>query len=165
MGAVLKVIEEPPANVYFMLTTSAESGVPRTIRSRCSRIILSKPGVSELQSYFSLSDPRLVHLADRLPARLSAYIGGASDESMKMAKQFINDGVYEKLLKLDELTSDPVKLNEFIDSLVILIRAILRSGTQPTRSEILLDQLKQLLDASESLKNNHHQSLSSIVWR
>ena len=36
-NALLKILEEPPANTVFILTTDAPSSIPATVRSRCEK--------------------------------------------------------------------------------------------------------------------------------
>lgn len=40
-NALLKALEEPPSNAYFLLTTENEGGLLQTIRSRCQRVRLA----------------------------------------------------------------------------------------------------------------------------
>lgn len=46
--ALLKAIEEPPAHVYYMLCTTNEAKVPKTIQTRCQRIDLKPVGEEDL---------------------------------------------------------------------------------------------------------------------
>ncbi len=42
-NALLKILEEPPAGVFFLITARSAAGVMATIRSRCSAVQLSAP--------------------------------------------------------------------------------------------------------------------------
>ena len=42
-NALLKILEEPPAGVFFLITARSAAGVMATIRSRCSAVHLSAP--------------------------------------------------------------------------------------------------------------------------
>ena len=46
-NALLKILEEPPASVYFILVTRSEQHVLATVRSRCSVFKLPKPSPVE----------------------------------------------------------------------------------------------------------------------
>ena len=50
---LLKVLEEPPQNVYFILTAASESLVLPTIKSRCNKIELSKLSPLQIKEIFS----------------------------------------------------------------------------------------------------------------
>ena len=49
---LLKVLEEPPRNVYFILTSSSETLVLPTIKSRCNKVYLSKIKNEEIEKFF-----------------------------------------------------------------------------------------------------------------
>ena len=42
-NALLKTLEEPPANTYFMLVSHLPGGLPATVISRCQRIVAPRP--------------------------------------------------------------------------------------------------------------------------
>ena len=46
LNAILKILEEPPENTYFLLTTSFLNQIPLTIQSRCFDIKISTPDES-----------------------------------------------------------------------------------------------------------------------
>lgn len=48
-NALLKSLEEPPAETYFLLTSHALGALPKTIVSRCRRVSLSPLASSDLQ--------------------------------------------------------------------------------------------------------------------
>ncbi len=52
-NALLKTIEEPPANVIFVLATTEEHKVPQTIVSRCQRLIFRLVKPSDLVNHLS----------------------------------------------------------------------------------------------------------------
>ncbi len=49
VGSLLKILEEPPANVYFILVSSALSSLPVTIRSRTQTLCFSPLQIESLQ--------------------------------------------------------------------------------------------------------------------
>ncbi len=50
-NALLKTIEEPPANVIFVLATTEEHKVPQTIVSRCQKLIFRLVNPNEMAAY------------------------------------------------------------------------------------------------------------------
>ncbi len=65
---LLKVLEEPPKNVYFLISCSAEDKVLPTIKSRCDKITVEKLDASELEKV--CHNPLAVALAE-------GYVGKA----------------------------------------------------------------------------------------
>ena len=49
---LLKILEEPPRNVYFILTSSSETLVLPTIKSRCNKIQLAKMKKEDVEEIF-----------------------------------------------------------------------------------------------------------------
>jgi DNA polymerase III subunit delta' len=50
-NALLKTLEEPPRNVFFILLTDSPHRISATIRSRCERIKFSKPSIELTQAW------------------------------------------------------------------------------------------------------------------
>lgn len=90
-NALLKTLEEPTTNVVFILATTEEHKVPKTIRSRCQRhnfrliketdIILTLEGILR-QENITYEDKALLHLA-----RLS---NGGLRDAVSLTDQCIN---------------------------------------------------------------------------
>ncbi len=80
---LLKTLEEPENNVYFILTSSNINAVLPTIRSRCNKVELGKLGKGELKAYLVECENRELILA-----LSEGYIGQA-----------------EKLMNMDNLES------------------------------------------------------------
>lgn len=73
-NALLKVVEEPPANVLFIFVTTEPNKIPETISSRCLTFTFKKVGLKSITEVLqrvaiaesiSLSTPFLTALADR----------------------------------------------------------------------------------------------------
>ncbi|RMH60133.1 MAG: DNA polymerase III subunit gamma/tau [Zetaproteobacteria bacterium] len=52
-NALLKTLEEPPANVLFILATTEADRLPVTVRSRCQRFDLRRLSVIEIRDYLA----------------------------------------------------------------------------------------------------------------
>ena len=75
---LLKVLEEPPKNVYFILTSSSENLVLPTIKSRCNKIQLSKIRVDEIEKFFEGNENKEI-----ICAISDGLIGKAEELSQK----------------------------------------------------------------------------------
>ena len=51
IGALLKIMEEPPAHVIFILATTEVHRIPATIQSRCQRFDFRRIGAGEIAAY------------------------------------------------------------------------------------------------------------------
>lgn len=106
-NALLKMLEEPQADVRFLLTTEHPRQLLATIRSRCVPLTLPKAaheeGVSFVQAKLSCSDEQartLLLIAQGCPVRALDF-----KESIS-----IFDDVVDDLLGLAKRTADPVQV-------------------------------------------------------
>tara|TARA_B100001013_G_C24599779_1_gene438313 strand:- start:161 stop:1153 length:993 start_codon:yes stop_codon:yes gene_type:complete len=51
--AILKNLEEPPANNFFLLVSHRYHSLPQTIKSRCSQLSLNQPDNEEIKSWLN----------------------------------------------------------------------------------------------------------------
>ncbi len=81
-NALLKTLEEPPAQVLFILATTESEKLPITVRSRCQRFDLRRLGVQEIADYL-----KHVLTKESVEAELEALltIARAADGSVRDA--------------------------------------------------------------------------------
>jgi len=81
-NALLKTLEEPPAQVLFILATTESEKLPVTVRSRCQRFDLRRLGVQEIADYL-----KHVLIEESIEAELEALltIARAADGSVRDA--------------------------------------------------------------------------------
>ena len=53
LNAILKILEEPPKNTYFLLSTNFLNQIPLTIQSRCFDIRISTPEITQSVEWLS----------------------------------------------------------------------------------------------------------------
>lgn len=70
-NALLKTLEEPPANSYLILTTDAPDQLPDTIRSRCQQCEFSTLPQAELEQYIMEIQPQLDRVTSQQIAALA----------------------------------------------------------------------------------------------
>ncbi|MHC5226589.1 AAA family ATPase [Ignatzschineria sp. LJL83] len=92
-NSLLKVLEEPPADLYFILESSAIEKLPITVRSRCQKSFVKGPdadtAIQFLRSVLSESDQNLSE--DELQLLLEIVHGAPF-----MALSYLNSGYSEK---------------------------------------------------------------------
>lgn len=52
-NALLKILEEPPSHVYFMLTTTKIQNIKPTIISRCFKVVITQPDLQKTQAWLN----------------------------------------------------------------------------------------------------------------
>lgn len=71
-NSLLKILEEPPSSVYFILISDAYRRLLPTIRSRCSQLLMSRPEPSVARAWLKNSQPdaeRLLEVTGGMPLR------------------------------------------------------------------------------------------------
>ncbi len=90
-NAILKLLEEPPKNVYFMLLVENAATLLATVRSRAPVIRMQVFTREELHAYLTENSMRAREMASKAPdefSRIIARSGGSIGEAMRI----INEG-------------------------------------------------------------------------
>jgi DNA polymerase-3 subunit delta' len=78
-NALLKTLEEPPAQTVFILITSRPGALLSTVRSRCQRVRFGAPPADEVEAWLrgrGVADPGwMAALAEGSPGRALAFAG------------------------------------------------------------------------------------------
>ena len=86
-NALLKILEEPPPHVMFIMATTERHKVPATILSRCQQFIFRTISPAEIQAHLrQIVDREGVRIDDRA----LAYIVKASEGSMRDAQSLLD---------------------------------------------------------------------------
>ena len=86
-NSLLKVIEEPPANVYFMLLTSNATSLIPTVRSRVQTLKMQMFSSSEIEKY--LDDNNLYGIASETRKRFAVNF---SEGAIGKARYLLSEG-------------------------------------------------------------------------
>jgi len=162
-NALLKLLEEPVKNVYFILTTHALEGLLPTIRSRVQALniqLLSHAQSKKLLNELELTDTKkhsqALFLADGLPAELTRL--ASSDEYFAEQVKYVEDAraiiqgtPYDRFHTITAYT-DRANALKLITTIGHLIRFSILKQKQLT-SIAVVDVLDQ---ASERINANGH---------
>jgi DNA polymerase-3 subunit delta' len=80
-NALLKVLEEPPPGVLFLLVSAQPARLPATIRSRCALLVLPPPSPDEATRW--LETAGLVN-----PSLALAQVGGAPTAALELGDRY-----------------------------------------------------------------------------
>ena len=149
-NALLKVLEEPPQSVKFILITLSRTILLETIVSRCTVLSLSAPEHSLAEGYLrDTTDYEEALIADavrqtggNIGAAMGLLCGKADSAAKTAAKQFIKllfDGsAYGMLTVLKPLEMNRIGADVFFSELSLLIVAELRrSANNSVRCRVL----------------------------
>ncbi|MBE6727606.1 MAG: hypothetical protein E7562_03045 [Ruminococcaceae bacterium] len=179
-NALLKVLEEPPRGVIFILLTLSRTTLLDTIISRCTVLTLSAPTKSQalevLKQKCSLDTSVLSDALDQtgnnIGAALSLFSQKRKDETAETAKRFLElmlDGrEYEQMKLLIPFEKDRIATDRLFASLKKETAVTLRlSRNNTARSRTLNKFYARLCEYEKLLKTNINLSLlfSALVCK
>ena len=166
-NALLKLLEEPPRNTHFILTSHDPNNLLPTVRSRLQKLVV--PRISSQQTTAMISDKidekvhrQLEFMALGRPAELSRLMTDpeyfdSQSARFSEARVFLQAGNYEKIILINKLSSQRAAL-EFCDSVLAISRSVVSS-----RAEVrVVKQIESLLKARERIAANGNIKLNML---
>ena len=100
LNAILKILEEPPKNTYFLLSTNFLNQIPLTIQSRCFDIRISTPEITQslewLSDYQTKDALKALEITNNLPIKAKHFLDNnlldARDNFVKDVSGIIKEG-------------------------------------------------------------------------
>ena len=135
LNAILKILEEPPKNTYFLLSTNCLNQIPLTIQSRCFDLRISSPHIKQslewLSDYQTKDALKALEITNNLPFKAKHFLDNnlldARDNFVKDVSGIIKEGkdiisISEKWIKdndtlnlklewMSQILSDTIKFH------------------------------------------------------
>lgn len=122
-NALLKIIEEPPVHVIFILCTTEIQKVPLTIISRCERFDFKRISVSDVVKKLSLiARAEKIDIDDAVLDAVARRSGGHLRDAESLLGQIFSLGDKKITLEQAELVIPHYNSNEAVDLLDFLSR-------------------------------------------
>jgi DNA polymerase-3 subunit gamma/tau len=143
-NALLKVIEEPPANVVFILCTTEVHKVPATIISRCQRFDFKRIGVNDaVKKLTYIIQAENIKIAKSILEAIARHAEGHMRDAESLLGQIIAIGGAEITQEEADLVIPRSDLNEVINLIGFLIKKDAAGGIR---------LINQLMDEGVDLK-------------
>lgn len=143
-NALLKVIEEPPANVVFILCTTEVHKVPTTIISRCQRFDFKRIGVNDaVKKLTYIIQAENIKIAKSILEAIARHAEGHMRDAESLLGQIIAIGGAEITQEEADLVIPRSDLNEVINLIGFLIKKDAAGGIR---------LINQLMDEGVDLK-------------
>lgn len=167
-NAMLKTLEEPPADTVFILTIASIADLLPTVVSRLSITHVVTPSADELQAYFAAQGydvPTITTyfmMSGGLPGLMASLLAENDSHSMVasvgQAKHLLTSDTFERLVAIDEIVKNK-QTNDVIQALCQISRsAMYIEATKEQSSSRVLKKWAKILAASESAKQNMRQN-------
>lgn len=129
-NSLLKVLEEPPSSVYFLLVSSNPRRLIPTLRSRCRHLVLGLPSAEVAMLW-------LKQKGAKDPEGVLKFSGGAPLKALEQMEQGGWNGIEQIFSALSRNGSDPVSMAAQWESII--------KGGQGIDTEQLVDALQKWL--------------------
>lgn len=155
-NALLKLVEEPPADSVILLSAVHDHSLLPTIRSRLQTIIVRPLTQQQMSRVFS--DEEIIRIASGLPG-LATSLQTTQDhplvKAIAQAKEILGLSVYDRLLQVNELSRDKDATRALLQGLILVCRAAMRK----TNALRWHRALKATLVADDALAKNANSKL------
>lgn len=163
-NALLKLLEEPPENTYFLLSTDDKSSLLSTVLSRTNIIRLNKLSLENITNYFisqNFEETKIktaVALSGGnigLTRRLLDNEADDFKDIVASTKQILSSNLSEKLLMIESLTKDKIKLKDTLAALErILYAGFSAARVKQANIDIWAKKLRAVEESIKALDNN-----------
>jgi len=174
LNAILKILEEPPENTYFILTTSFLNQIPLTIQSRCFDIKISTPDESAtlewLKDYPKKDSLKALSLTNNRPLLAKEFL----DKKILHTRQEFIDEISLIIKQGGDLISTSEKWIEADESINIKLewmsKLLCDSITFHADSNIVnltedTDKISKYLSTTTDINNLHNLlSKTNKIW-
>lgn len=150
-NALLKTLEEPPADTVFILTTNGSASLKSTIYSRVQSVQVLPLVESDAAEYFKGNDfSKAFHLSGGYAGLLYALLNDQDHQlvaAVEQAKQLIQSSAFERLIQVDALAKQKEQLPTLFYALQRVIGALVAKTTDKTRLKRLTASLRAIYSA------------------
>ena len=170
-NALLKILEEPPVSVVFILACVSRSMLLSTVVSRCAVITLSSPDTETAADYIATVSKKDREEIIKAYKSARGSIGGAlnilkrksAGAAEALAEEFMNilkgGSQYEMLKLLYPLEKDRTKTAAFYNALEVMLVSAIKQSSSATLVRRYERLLSIVLSHKQLLKSNTNLSL------
>jgi DNA polymerase III delta prime subunit len=161
-NAMLKILEEPVAGVYFLIFGSSLDAVLPTVRSRCQILSLGQPSETEVVGFakqnFGLDEPSANLIWLQAGRRISQFMDICRDEELRAksqellarAKEFLGADRFNKF-KVLKAFSDRALARDFIEALILILGLVTEQNIKLGKFDQALELKYKLSQSEEAL--------------
>lgn len=155
-NSLLKILEEPPSNTYFILVSSRWRVLLPTLRSRCRKLLFDLPEHNAALAWLAdqgVSDPKTkLSLAGGAPLRVLTLSGKENGSTVESV-----------LVPLDQSAVDPLGLAASWDSMLRTNDDVTLESLVNTLQKWIYDLIRVKLNAQPKYMINKMSLLSNIT--
>lgn len=159
-NALLKVLEEPPAHVVFILATTDAQKMPQTVISRCEVVQYRKATSEEIvDALTSIAEKETIEIGDGVLLRIVSYADGSFRDGVKAFEQVAKG---KSTVTLEDVTNIlGISVSELAENLVQLLAKRDYGAVVTVFSKIESDGLDALTIQKEVLRSLHARMIAA----
>lgn len=171
-NTMLKILEEPPRGVHFLLGIRTRGDVLVTIRSRCTLWYLIPPTKEQLVAHFATQPASAVQkaivVADGRIGLATAILQNESShpllQAIEQAKEVLGQTQLQRLSRIDGLTKDKLKeqLPLLLDAFELVAKAALEHAASKSKEASIRQwhtRLRHIVEAQSQLRQHAQAKL------
>ncbi len=175
-NALLKILEEPPSGVVFILLATSAEGLLETVRSRCVTLSLVAPERDEAADYIASHndfsaldiDRALEFSKNNIGEALEILRTGAKNSYSAVADKLLmginGSTAYDMLFTLRSFERDRSTVTAILDELLYKISALLRESYYThIREGLSREQLVTLYEITRELKARNENNVNLML--
>ncbi len=169
---LLKTLEEPPSDTAIILTSSQPSLLIDTVKSRTAKVNAYPVSDLELAEYLlskgfpeDIINQQILITSGAIGLTISLLEDSNENEisqSIKLSKQILSEKMYDRLLRIEALTSDKQQLRSLINSMKIIFLSASRNSISNgnfAQTELWVNRLGLILELENAMKRNCNSKL------
>lgn len=161
-NALLKVLEEPPENCFFILTAHSTDFLLPTILSRVNEIQLIQPTRQQCEEYFRNYDSKditnALAISGGLAGLTASILKGEATrymETITLAKKALTSKLDEKLVLVDTLSKNRQDALIFIQCLMVIAKSAVHMSISSSKNPLSWHKrIRQIALAEEMIAQN-----------
>ncbi len=163
-NALLKTLEEPPANTLIILTTSSLEALLPTIRSRSQAIPIQPPSTAQIEAFFTkqgiVINTQHLALANGRVGLAYALHADADHpllSAITTAKTIVGASPVERISMVDGLLKQKDTIGQVLEALGLIFRSLIRGQLQSGKNsaaQASIERLAATLAAQDQLKRS-----------
>jgi DNA polymerase III subunit gamma/tau len=146
-NALLKILEEPPEHVVFMMATTQPEDIPQTIRSRCQHFSFHAVTFDDIVAQLTQVATQEGILAD---AQAIALLAEAGDGSMRDALSIMDQAIASAPMVDGRARLDGNEIRELMGTVPDAVLERILEGIGEGQSAAVMEELNRLLNAGNS---------------
>jgi hypothetical protein len=160
-NSLLKMLEEPPKNVTFLMSSPGKERLLDTVVSRSQVWQLRLPSLRQLNDYFSDADPiklqRALAISDRRVGLMVALLEESEIEhplltAITRSKELLQETKFERLCQVELLAKETGASQELLSGLELTAKAGLNAAASNNNQPAIAEWRRKLQAIAEAKK-------------